>query len=118
MAFALLILALGALGFFSPARIVTLAERVQTRAGLFAATAIRAVAGVALLLAADASRAPLYFQICGVAAIVAALSIPLIGLRRLGVLIRWWTARPPAFLRVWAVTALAIGASFLWALAP
>ena len=116
--FAVLTIGLGALGVATPGRLVALLARVQTPAGLVAATALRLVAGVALWLAAGASRAPLYFQIFGSLAIVAALSVPFIGLRRLEALLRWFTGRPQGLVRAWAVLALAIGASFLWALAP
>jgi hypothetical protein len=118
IAFSLLTLALGLLGLVAPDRLVPLVARFATPPGLWAAGALRLVVGVALLLAADASRAPLYLQIFGAVAIVAALSIPFIGLHRIEAMIQWWTARPPALLRVWSVAALAVGASFLWALAP
>ena len=116
--FALFMITLGALGVASPGRLVALVARVQGPAGLFTAGALRLVVGVALLLAADASRAPLYFQIFGAVAIAAALSTPLIGLPRFEALLRWWTARPQGLLRAWAAVVLAIGASFLWALSP
>ena len=114
----LFIAALGALGVASPARLLLVVQFFQTRAGLYFAAAFRVVFGVALFLAAPASRAPELMRILGVVIILAGLITPFFGLARFRTLLDWWSARGTAFVRAWAAFAFAFGLLLAYAVAP
>jgi uncharacterized membrane protein YidH (DUF202 family) len=114
----LLIAALGALGVASPSRLLGLVRYLQTPAGLYVAAALRLVLGLALFFAAPGSRAPELLRILGVVIIVAGLITPFFGLERFRRLLDWWSARGPAFVRVWAAFALAFGLLLAYAVVP
>ena len=105
----LFIAALGALGMVSPMRLLNIVRHFQSQAGIYAAAALRIILGVALFLAAPTSRAPEIVRIVGIITLVAGLITPLFGLERFRRLLVWWSARGPAFMRVWAGFALAFG---------
>ncbi len=116
LVFSLAVAALGALGVASPARLLDVVRRFQSPMGVYAATAIRVVYGLAIFLAAPASRAPGLLQVLGLVIGVAGLITPLVGLERFRRLIDWWAAHGPAFVRGWAAFALAFGLGVAWAL--
>jgi hypothetical protein len=111
----LLIAAVGALGVISPSRLLGVLRHAQSRAGLYAGSAVRVVLGVALFLASPTSRAPELIRILGVVLIVAGLITPFIGLKRFRRLLDWFQAQGSAFVRVWAIVALALGLSLAYA---
>lgn len=111
-------LLLGLWGVLAPSRVADLAQRFGSAGGLWIAAAIRLVFGLALWFAAPASHAPMLFQIFGVVALLAALLIPLMGLRRFKALIDWWTTLSPAAMRLNCLVAAAFGGVVLWALLP
>lgn len=117
-AISLFVAALGALGIFSPPRLVNVVLHFQTRAGLYAAAALRLVFGAALFLAAPTSRAPEVVRIVGVIAFVAGLITPLFGLERFRRLLDWLSARGPVFIRLWASFALVFGLLLAYAIIP
>jgi hydrogenase/urease accessory protein HupE len=112
----LFIVAVGAIGVVSPPRLVALIRRVQTPAGLYFAAGFRLVFGVALYLAAPASRAPEALHVLGVVAVLAGIATPFFGLARYRQILDWWLARGPGFMRAWAGFALALGALLTYAL--
>jgi len=123
MAFVALVLslfvaALGALGMFSPMRLLDIVRHFQSPAGVYAAAALRIILGVALFLAAPTSRAPEVVRILGIIILVAGLITPLFGLERFRRLLDWWSARGPAFMRVWAGFALAFGLLLAYTVVP
>lgn len=123
MAFVALVLslfvaALGALGMFSPMRLLDIVRHFQSPAGIYAAAALRIILGVALFLAAPTSRAPEVVRILGIIILVAGLITPLFGLERFRRLLDWWSVRGPAFMRVWAGFALAFGLLLAYAVVP
>jgi hypothetical protein len=123
MAFVALVLslfvaALGALGMFSPMRLLDIVRHFQSPAGIYAAAALRIILGVVLFLAAPTSRAPEVVRILGIIILVAGLITPLFGLERFRRLLDWWSARGPAFMRVWAGFALAFGLLLAYTVVP
>ncbi len=116
--FGLLIGVVGALGVASPRRLIAFVSRWQSQRGLYVLAAIRIGFGVALLLAASASRAPDLLRILGVIALVAGVVTPFFGLHRFEALLRWWSRQPSLFLRLWCVIAVGLGAGIVWAVAP
>ncbi len=118
LALSLFVAALGALGMFSPTRLLNIVRHFQNPAGIYAAAALRIILGVALFLAAPTSRAPEVVRILGIIILVAGLITPLFGLERFRRLLDWWSAWGPAFMRVWAGFALAFGLLLAYTVVP
>ncbi len=114
----LLLSALGALGVASPSRLLGVVRNFQTPMGLYFAAALRVVLGVALFFAAPTSRAPDLIRILGVVIIVMGVVTPFFGLERFRRLLDSWSAQGSAFIRAWAVLALAFGLSLAYAIVP
>lgn len=114
----LFIACVGAVGVVSPARLFSILGHIQTSTGMYFASAFRVVLGVLLFLVAPSSKAPDFIRIFGVVAVLAGLATPFVGLDRIGRMMKWWTAKPDGFLRLWAAFSLALGLSLLWALIP
>lgn len=114
----LLIALLGAVGMFSPARLIELVRRFQSPTGIWVAAGIRLVLGVALYVAAPASRAPEAIRALGVFVFVAGLITPLFGVERFRRILDWWAGLGPLVHRVWGLAAFAFGALLAYAVAP
>lgn len=112
------IVLMGAWGVLAPSRITDLANRFGSKGGLWFAAGIRLVLGFALWFAAPQSRAPLLLQVLGVAAIIAAVVIPFMGVDRFKAMIGWWAKLSTTSQRAWSLVAVAFGAAVLWALLP
>ncbi|NNE17081.1 MAG: hypothetical protein HKN10_01270 [Myxococcales bacterium] len=111
-------LLMGVWGVIAPARLAELVARFGSKGGLWFAAGLRLVFGLALWFAAPASRAPLLLQVLGVAALIAAVVLPFMGVDRFKRLIDWWTALAPNAMRFNSLFAVAVGAAILWALLP
>lgn len=108
--FGVLIALLGATGLFSPSTLLGRVDSAwRTRRGLYAVIALRLVLGVILVVAAPECRYPVAIRVLGVISIVAAGSVPVIGLERVHAMVDWWAARPPLWIRAWACVAIAFG---------
>ena len=108
--FGVLIALLGATGLISPSTLLGMVESVwRTRRGLYGVVALRFCIGVVLVVAAPECRHPVALRVLGGISIVAAMLVPVIGLARVRALVNWWAARPPLFIRAWAVVAIAFG---------
>ena len=118
LALSLLVAALGALGLLSPMRLLDIVRHFQSPVGLYAVAALRVVLGLALFLAAPASRAPKVLRILGIIILVAGLSTPLIGVERVHRLMDWWSTQGAVFMRIWATFALAFGVFLAYAVVP
>jgi len=116
--FGAFVVALGLAGVASPAHLLDLVTRVQTRLGLYAIAALRLFLGVAFLAAAGQSRAPLYLQAVGVLALVSGVATPFFGIRRFEAIVAWFRRWPEAGVRVWSAFVVAFGASLVWAVLP
>ncbi len=114
----LFLAAVGAVGVVAPSRFVALIRRFQRPAGLYFATVFRIVLGVALFLAAPASRAPELLLVAGVVGVVAGVATPLFGLERFRQLLDRLSARGPVFVRAWAGMALGLGLFLAYAVLP
>ena len=114
----LFVAALAALGMVSPMRLLNIVRHFQSPAGIYAAAALRIILGLALFFAAPTSRAPGIVRIVGIITLVVGLITPLFGLERFRRLLHWWSARGPAFMRIWAGFALAFGLLLAYAVKP
>lgn len=109
------ILAVGAWGMVSPARLVAFLGRLRAPGALWALAAVRIGMGAVFVLAAEGSRWPTLLQAIGWLAIVAGLVTPFFGSARLARMLDWWVSRPPGFIRAWCAVALAIGGAIVFA---
>jgi len=114
----LLLSAVGALGVASPRRLVSVVRSFQTPMGLLFAAALRVVLGVALLFSAPDSRAPALILVIGVVIIVRGVVTPFFGVERFRRLLDRLSARGSVFIRGWAILALALGLSLVYAIVP
>jgi hypothetical protein len=115
---AVFVVLIGAWGVLAPSRITDFVTRFGSKGGLWIATGIRLVLGLALWFAAPVSRAPLLLQVLGVIALVAAVVLLFMGADRFKALVNWWTKLSPTAMRFNCLFALAFGAVILWALLP
>lgn len=116
--FGLFVVALGIVGVISPQRLLALVTRVQSQMGLYFIAGIRLLLGMALILAASASRAPLYFQVLGGLSVISGVVTPFFGVRRFEAILGWWRRRTPWVVRLWSLFVLFFGASLVWAVLP
>jgi hypothetical protein len=100
----------GLVGLISPESVTTARHLYfATRAGLYAAAAIRVAMGLAVILGAPASRAPMTLRALGTVMCLQALSATLMGPDRARTVLEWETMQGTALLRVGAAIALASG---------
>jgi hypothetical protein len=111
------IAALGMLGIAVPEVFLRTVRVFQTPPAIYLAAVIRGVFGVVLVLAAPVSRAPRVLSVLGFLIIMGGLLTPFVGLRGAEVVLEWWSAGGPAFVRLWAGVALAIGVFIVYAVA-
>jgi hypothetical protein len=79
--------------------------------------ALRVGFGLALVMVAPASRAPIALRIFGVVAIVAGLTTPLVGVVRARAILDWWSVQVHTFIRLTAVVAVAVGGLIVYVVA-
>jgi hypothetical protein len=115
LAFSVLIAALGAIGIVYPEEIHSAARILQAPTALYVAAGGRVVFGVALLLAAPASRAPSALRVLGVVLTVAGIAMPILGADGYRSLVDW---KLGLIQREWAVSALLCGLLLAYALVP
>jgi hypothetical protein len=107
--FSLFVAVLGAVGIVSPVKLLGIVRHFESQAGIYAAAGLRVIMGTALLFSASTSRFPGIVRILGAIILVAGLITPLFGRERIRRILHWWSARGPAFMRVWAGFALGFG---------
>ncbi|QFY41973.1 DUF4175 domain-containing protein [Candidatus Methylospira mobilis] len=109
------IVALGALGIISPAKLLGFVRGFDSLAGLYAAAAFRIVLGIALLYAAPVSHMPGLIRILGMVILAAGLVLPFIGLNRFHRIVAWWCSQGLTVIRVWAGFVFAFGLFLVYA---
>jgi len=114
----LFIAALGVFGLMAPDRLVGFIRSGQTTSGLYFATALRLVLGVALFSAASSSKAPGLLHIVGLVFTLAGLATPFVGIERFRSVLDRWSALGSAFIRAWACYLLVLGLLLAYAVVP
>ncbi len=90
-----------------------------SRQGLLTAAAMRVAVGVALLVAASASRYPTVFRVFGTIALIAGLIMPFVPLDAWAEYMRWWIVDNRSLFRwVFATAATLFGAFIAYASLP
>jgi len=114
--FGAFVLALGLFGLVRPEGLTGFVKRAwATRRGLYLAVALRLGLGIALLLAAPRSNAPLALAILGWLSLLSAALAPILGYARLLAFVEWWAQRPATFVRGWSLVACGFGAFLIYA---
>jgi hypothetical protein len=116
--FGLFVVALGIAGVASPRRLLAVVTRAQSQMGLYSIACVRLLLGMALLLAASASRAPSYLQAIGGLSIISGLVTPFFGVTRFEAILAWWRRRASWVVRLWSLFVALFGASLVWAVLP
>jgi hypothetical protein len=114
----LYILAVGAIGIFTPSGLVWIAQRFATPVDWYAIAAVRVAFGVLLISVAKASRAPRTLRVVGFIPLVAALATPFVGVERARAIIEWWSLQGSGFVRLSVIPLLALGRFVAYACAP
>jgi hypothetical protein len=98
---------LAAWGMIDRKRLMGFVKGIMDRPqGMVIAVGARIVMGLALIMAAPASKFPKGFQFLGVLALAAAIVLPFIGRRRLSALIGWFDHFGPILTRTWLILGL------------
>jgi hypothetical protein len=106
---AIFIIAVGVAAVAAPDRVLGLRSLVATQTGLLVVAVFRAAAGVALIMAAPASRWPKALQGFGGVVLLAGLATPFFGVERTRAVVDWEAAQGPALMRLAGAILLAIG---------
>lgn len=117
-AFGLLIVALSTWGFFRPEKLMALVKGMEDKPFILIAVSSRVVLAIILWFAAPLSRHPLVFQVLAVIALIAALTMLIVGKAKLMRMVDWWIERSAAMQRGWLLLGLAFGGYLLWAIWP
>jgi hypothetical protein len=112
-----LLIIIGLYGVASPSGLIVFANRWGSKAGLWTASLIRIVFGLALWSAAPSSRAPFALYILAVLAMLSGIALLLMGHARYQSFLSWWSRRSPLFVRMWCLAAVIFGAFVLWSVA-
>ena len=118
MIIGLAVAGLGCVGLVAPALLVNFGNSLLTETGLYIVAAVRVAFGLLLLLAARHSRMPRTLRTIGIVIIIAGLITPLLGVERSTSMFNWLSAQGPAFMRVVAIFAIALGALIVYAATP
>lgn len=109
-----LVAGLGLYGVVSPPGLMSFATRWQSKSGLWVASILRMVFGIALWLVAPSSRVPVVLQALAVVSVVSGVALPLVGFSRYHAFLAWWSRQSPLFVRAWCLVALVLGLFVLW----
>lgn len=93
----------------APLTMAEIGRWMQTPGGLYATAAVRVVMGASLIGAAPASRLPRTLRVIGALIVLVGLLTPLFGVERARLVLDWWVAQGPTFMRVWAAIPIAFG---------
>ena len=110
LAIGALVIVAGAISFAAPDLRLAIEGRVTTSAGLlFAIAALRIVIGLALVIAAQASRTPRTLRVLGFIVIAAGLMTPWFGIVRSRAVLNWFADAGPLWMRLDAAVGMALG---------
>src|SRR5476651_2371172 len=100
----------GVAGLWLPVELMAIGYHLLTPVGLYGVAALRIGIGVVLVSTASASRTPNTLRILGVIILLAGVATAFVGVDRARAMLDWWTAQGPAFIRLSAGVAIALGA--------
>lgn len=109
------VICVGVLGLLSPRRLRELSVSGQTRSRFRSAVMMRILVGAGLIAAAPSSRFPDTVTVLGVAALLLAIGLYRLGMRRFESVSYFWSNRPPVTLRAVSMVAVAFGLFLVYA---
>lgn len=104
-----LVILVGGIGFAAPDLRLALERPLITPAGLYVVAVLRIALGLALALAAPASRAPRTVRVLGLIVIIAGLAAPWFGAARAQAVLDRIASAGPSLMRVDGSVAMALG---------
>jgi len=107
--FGVLVVVLGLIGVAWPRHLIGVIVGLPPRVRLYVAVSVRLVLGGVFILAAPDCRFPTAILVIGIIAIVAAVTLALLGADRLESMVRWWAQRSGDVTRWWCVAAVLFG---------
>jgi hypothetical protein len=113
--FGLIIIAVGIFGMACPEQSLAVVLHWPAGVLLLVAVAVRVVFGMVLILAAPRCRFPRIMYAVGIAALIAALVIVLLGANRIQSVVQWWFHQPPLFVQSVYVGVVLFGAFLVYA---
>lgn len=111
----LLVIAAGIWIAIAPGRLIGWMAGLESNLRFRLAIAIRAILGIAFLVAAPDCDLPRVTQVVGVVMLVAAAGLLVIGRRRLDAVVEMFAALDSGYLRAWSIFALAFGVLLVYA---
>ncbi len=105
------IIVLAGWGVFAPEKLMAFVTSAMDKYwGIYIAVIVRLVLGSALIVVAPTSHFPIVFQAVGVIAILAAITLVLMGRERIQRFVVWWSERFSArIVRLWLLFGMAFG---------
>jgi len=113
-----MVVAMGAWILVKPFGLEDFVDLFVTPSGLWLAAALRVSFGLALWMAAAASRMPRTLRVLGVLFIISGLAIPVIGLERVRGIAEWRASQGGNYLTYAAMFAFGLGGFVIWSVWP
>ncbi|MDD5262332.1 MAG: hypothetical protein PHD76_10850 [Methylacidiphilales bacterium] len=111
----ILLICIGIAGVLRPMYIMTIGHHLLTPTRLHAVAALRIGIGLVLILAAPTSRAPNALRVLGALIFVVGVATAFMGVDRARVMLDWWSAQGPVFIRLPYCIAIAAGSFVTYA---
>ena len=105
----------GLVGILKPRRLRELVAAGDLHSRFHSAIMVRILIGGSMLAAAPSYRFPLVITCLGVTALLAAVTLYMLGERKFESLAGWWSNRPPSSLRAASIVALVFGLFLFYA---
>src|SRR5580765_6412879 len=112
------VIAAGVAAILAPVAILGLRSLAATTGALLVFGALRVAIGLALFLAAPASRAPRTLKAAGAVLILAGLATPLFGVERTRAVLAWEAVQGPWLIRLSGAIVVVLGGLLAVALRP
>ena len=92
-----------------PATIRNSLDALLKKKWLWPVSAIRIIFGIVFLMAADQCSMPTFITVMGVVLIIAGISVPIMGRKRIESLAQWWMNQKDWVIRIWGFIAMLFG---------
>jgi len=109
----LIILACG-YGSANPQALLEQVGRMANTTGLWFAVLLRVAFGIVAILAAPDSLSPVFLQIVGAIALLAAVVLPFLGVAGFHRIIDWMSSLGGAWIRTWLSAGMIFGVALVW----
>jgi uncharacterized membrane protein YidH (DUF202 family) len=108
----------GLIGVVAPDRLLRTASALLSPGAIYAVAALRLAFGLAILLVAGRSRAPIALRVLGVLFLLSGVVTMSIGVERARGMIEWARAQDTTAIRLGATVAVMVGAFIVYSVVP